>query len=129
MDVLSGRRLVRIFCATFCSGGPAQPFCQENNCQDIFGQTLSHPSHPSILLLGHILGISLTYLWHILGISWAYLEHILGIFSGYLGDILGIFLGYLGHILSIFLVYEKVSDVPKSRLWFASKNLTPRRMH
>ena len=26
-------------------------------------------------------------------------------------------------------VYEKVSDVPESRVWFASKNLTPRRMH
>ena len=92
------------------------------------------PSLPSIYFItrpyfGLILGISLTYLWHILGIPRAYLEHVLGIFSGYLGDILGIFLGYLGHILSIFLVYEKVSDVPESRLWFASKNLTPCRMH
>ena len=25
--------------------------------------------------------------------------------------------------------YEKVSDVVESRAWFASKNLTPRRMH
>ena len=136
MDVLSGRRLVRIFCATFCSGGPAQPFCQENVCQDIL---VKHFPIPPIHLfyysaifwayLGHIFDISLAYLWHILGIPRAYLEHVLGIFSGYLGDILGIFLGYLGHILSIFLVYEKVSDVPESRLWFASKNLTPRRMH
>ena len=26
-------------------------------------------------------------------------------------------------------VYEKVSDVPESKVWFASKNLTPSRMH
>ena len=26
-------------------------------------------------------------------------------------------------------MYEKVSDVPESRVWFASKNLTPCRMH
>ena len=25
--------------------------------------------------------------------------------------------------------YEKVSDIPESRVWFASKNLTPCRMH
>ena len=29
----------------------------------------------------------------------------------------------------IVCVYEKVSDVPESRVWFASKNLTPCRMH
>ena len=26
-------------------------------------------------------------------------------------------------------IYDKVSDVPESRVWFASKNLTPCRMH
>ena len=26
-------------------------------------------------------------------------------------------------------MYEKVSDVPESRVWFASKNLMPCRMH
>ena len=26
-------------------------------------------------------------------------------------------------------VYEKVSDVSESRVWFASKNLRPRKMH
>ena len=26
-------------------------------------------------------------------------------------------------------IYEKASDVPESRVWFASKNLTPCRMH
>ena len=31
--------------------------------------------------------------------------------------------------LSIQPMYEKVSDVAESRVWFTSKNLTPRRMH
>ena len=26
-------------------------------------------------------------------------------------------------------IYDKVSDVPENRVWFASKNLTPHRMH
>ena len=33
------------------------------------------------------------------------------------------------HCLAHMPVYEKVSDVPESRVWFASKNLTPCRMH
>ena len=28
-----------------------------------------------------------------------------------------------------YVIYEKVSDVPECRVWFASKNLTPYRMH
>ena len=37
--------------------------------------------------------------------------------------------GFFGTLLCYLYMYEKVSDVPGSRVWFASKNLTSRRMH
>ena len=41
-----------------------------------------------------------------------------------------VFLAHLlGPISGLVFIYEKVSDVPESRVWFASKNLTPRKMH
>ena len=34
-----------------------------------------------------------------------------------------------GFLAALAALYETVSDVPESRLWFASKNLMPRRMN
>ena len=34
-----------------------------------------------------------------------------------------------GSSIGVLHIYEKVSDVPESRVWFAGKNLTPCRMH